>query len=505
MAPTTRSSSLTLDASWLLVAKTLSFIVSLALPLFLVRHLSQEEFGLYKQAFLIVNSAVVMAPLGFGLSALYFLPREPERRNPIVLNVLLFNLTVGGLACAIFVTQPELVEWIFRGPQLARYATTLGVLVLLWTAASSFEFVAMANSEMKAAGAIIVLIQLTRTGFVLAGAVAFGTVRALLLAAIVQGIGQLIGFVLYVKSRFPKFWLDFELTTMRRQLSYALPLGAAGLLYTAQIDLHNYVVSNRFGPALFAVYAIGTAQLPMVNMWWEAANSVLIPRVSLLQRQGEYREIIGVLARAMRKLAAVYLPMYALLVIVGRELIRFLFTDRYLSSWPIFLVNLTLLPLGIVLMDPLFRAFADQRYYLIRLRIVLVVSLVALLWIGTTRMGLIGAIWAVVAVNAAERAITGVRFGRILGVRWKDLALVTDIGKLALASAAAGLIAALIRSQILWARPFFILAVCGTAFAATYGACVLLLRIPSAEEKRMVLDRIMPMVPAFARARRSTH
>src|SRR6266849_5561216 len=83
--------------------------------------------------------------------------------------------------------------------------------------------------------------------------------------------------------------------------------------------------------------------------------------ISLLQRNHENREIVLLLARAIRKLAAAYLPIYALLLVVGPEFIRFLFTDRYVNSWPVFATNLTLLPLSIILMDPLYRAYAEQR------------------------------------------------------------------------------------------------------------------------------------------------
>ena len=167
MATAPRQSSLTIDASWLLIARTVSFIFSLALPLFLVRHLNQVEFGLYKQAFLVVNSAITIVPLGFGMSALYFLPREPEKQGNAVLNILLFNVAAGGLVCFAFIARPDIVRLIFGGSELVPYASALGLVILLWTAASAFDVIAVARNEMKSAGAIIVFIQLTRTAFVL--------------------------------------------------------------------------------------------------------------------------------------------------------------------------------------------------------------------------------------------------------------------------------------------------------------------------------------------------
>ena len=237
-------------------------------------------------------------------------------------------------------------------------------------------------------------------------------------------------------------------------------------------------------------------------MLQEATNSVLIPRVSLLQRNHENRDIILLSTRAMRKLAAAYLPLYAVLLVVGREFIRFLFTDRYLSSWPVFAVNLTLLPISIVILDPLFRAYAAQRYFLIRIQVILLVALMLFLWFGISHFGLVGAISAVVVVNLAERVITAIRFGHVLGVTRKDVVLVKDLG-LAIAATAAALLTAFIRAWILAAKPLIILIVCGSVFGLTYGLAVLLLGIPSTEEKKIVLDRLMPMLPAAWRSRRT--
>src|SRR5829696_3187045 len=93
-------SSLTVQAFWLLLAKTLAFMFAFALPVLLTRSLSQNEYGLFKQVFIIIT-ATSLLPLGFGLSAYYYLPRETDtkRRGQIILNILLFNLIMGAAAC----------------------------------------------------------------------------------------------------------------------------------------------------------------------------------------------------------------------------------------------------------------------------------------------------------------------------------------------------------------------------------------------------------------------
>src|SRR6185295_10219639 len=98
--------SLSTQAFWLLLAKAIGFALTLGLPLVLVRSLSQSEFGLYKQAFLLVGTATTALPLGFGMSAFYFLPREREAHGAIVLHILLVHAAVGAAAAAVLIAWP---------------------------------------------------------------------------------------------------------------------------------------------------------------------------------------------------------------------------------------------------------------------------------------------------------------------------------------------------------------------------------------------------------------
>jgi len=76
-------------------AKTIAFIFNLALPMLLVRRLDQAQFGVYKQLFLVIGTSVTVLPLGFAMSAYYFLPRERDRQRETVLNILIYNVAVG--------------------------------------------------------------------------------------------------------------------------------------------------------------------------------------------------------------------------------------------------------------------------------------------------------------------------------------------------------------------------------------------------------------------------
>ena len=235
---------------------------------------------------------MTVLPLGVPMSAFYFLPREKTRRRETVLNIVLFHVVIGALACGALVLYPSILTAIFHDARLARYSAWIGVTILFWITGAFLDIAPVANDEVRLASAFIIGIQASRALIFVGAVLFFGTLGSLLAAAVLHGLVQTVVLGCYLESRFSGFWRAFDWAMLRDQLSYALPLGAAALLMIVQTDLHNYFVSNHFGPALFAVYSLGTLQLPLMGLIWEATNSVLITRVSVLQKRNEPREIV---------------------------------------------------------------------------------------------------------------------------------------------------------------------------------------------------------------------
>jgi hypothetical protein len=74
----------------------------------------------------------------------------------------------------------------------------------------------------------------------------------------------------------------------------------------------------------------------------------------------------------------------------------------------------------------------------------------------------------VVTIVAVERLAMAIRFGRLLGVTARDVVLLRDIGKLAMAAVGAGAIAALVRLMLTSRGDLVVLAGCGAVFAGVY-------------------------------------
>ncbi len=437
---TTKKTSLKAQSAWLLFAKLVGFVFAFLLPLLVVRFLDKESVGVYRQSFQLIANLTMLLSLGFAMSAYYFLSREAEKRAPAMINILLFHFVTGGAACLTLFFFPNIIGNIFQSAEMTRLAPAIGAVIWVWIFSTFLEIAAVANREARLATAFIIFAQFSKTAFLVGAVILYQTVEAIIYAAIFQGAVQTVILLIYLNSRFPRFWQKFDFRFFWEHLVYALPFGFAGVLWMLQADVHTYFVGYRFSDAEYAIYAIGCFQLPLVSMLFEAVTSVLIPRMSELEMQNDRKEMIRLTARAMQKLALFCLPIYVFLLITAEVFVITMFTREYAASIPIFLINLTLLPLHIWMVDPIIRAYKELGGFLLKLRLFTFIILLAALYFGIQYFDLRGMIAIVVVSALFEKFVAETIIIRRLGVKSEDLYLLKDIGKTAIVSLAAGII-----------------------------------------------------------------
>ena len=131
--------SFTRSTAWILAGRIVAFAITAVLPLLLVRSLDRHAFGLYREAFIVVNTAVNAFPLGFGWNAYYFLPREPSRQGAVVLNTLLLLSAMAMAGCVVFLVWPGLLVFLSKEPEIVTYAPLISAYVGLWILAVFLE------------------------------------------------------------------------------------------------------------------------------------------------------------------------------------------------------------------------------------------------------------------------------------------------------------------------------------------------------------------------------
>ena len=487
-------------AAWLTTANSIAFGLSFIAPLLLVRTLSQTEFGVYKQVFQILMSTISALNLQVASTAYYFMPRAPEKKLQVVINVLAFYGAIGALTGALFIFYPEWSLLVFESGDLPAYMPLLGVTILLWLVSSNLEVIPLALGDVRASSVFIVISQLTKSALTVSAALAFHSVRAMIWAAAIQGMLQILFMFVYIRRRFgqrsERIRGAFDLALFKAQIGNALPYGLGSFAQTAQGDLHNFMVSRYFPPAGFAVYSAGLFQLPLLGLLTTSFSSALIPEVSRLAAAGERRAIIPIWLNAARKLALVVVPICALMFVLRYEIITLLFTSAYREAAPLFGIYLFSALLPMTLTGSPIRAHEEFKFFRFKLHLALLPVTFGALYVGIHAAGLIGAVSALVGLQTLEAAIVVTAVGRRLGFVANDLRHLTPALKTALAAGAAALAAYAVKLPLAQAHTLVKLVICGAVFGAVYiFAAYALGAVTDAEkmEFRATMSRFLPL------------
>lgn len=464
----TGNNVLTRRAALLVVAKVAGYALTLPLPIILVRLLSQSDFGLYKQAFQLVTTLVALLGLQFSVSIYYFMPRHPDKKPQVIMNVLIFYGLLGGLMALFFAIFPRWITPIYKTDDLVPLVPFLGVAMLLWMMSSLLEVVAIAEGEVRSASIFAIVLQLTKSALLVAAGLIFRSTYAIVIAAVVQGALHCGMLFFYLKKRYGHFWRSFDFALFKAQIGNALPFGLGALAFGTQADLHSYFVSHYFDPALFAIYSVGCFDIPLLGMLYESVVSVLLPEVARLQVRNDNEGIVSLWATAIRKLAFFYVPTYVLLFVMREEVITFLFTKQYKESAVIFAINLLLLPLYLSVYTSFMRAFNDLRYFRLKLSIVMIPVTCVLLYTGIRTAGLVGAISAAVIAQALDVAVMVTKIARRLGVQPREISRLAPVAKTVSASTVAGIAAYVAKTALGDVYVLIVLAVCASVFAVVF-------------------------------------
>src|SRR5579864_4624336 len=127
---------LAVQAFWLTASKFIAAVLNIGLPVLMVRLMAQTEYGVFKEAFLFVSTATNIATFGVGMSAFYFMPRNPERGGQVALNILVYNFVAGWIPLIVLAFYPQILKSLFRTDALGPLAILLGFLVMVTLTAS---------------------------------------------------------------------------------------------------------------------------------------------------------------------------------------------------------------------------------------------------------------------------------------------------------------------------------------------------------------------------------
>ncbi|HEY2029865.1 MAG TPA: lipopolysaccharide biosynthesis protein [Myxococcales bacterium] len=410
----------------LLLSRVASAVLTFALPLVLVRLLDRHSFGTYKQFFLVTQTLLLVGQLGLTQSLYYFLPRGTERRGAYVVQVTALLAALGALVgVGIATFGAPLLARALASPDLLALRLPLAVTAAAMLAAAPLEATLVSEGRLgQAAFAYTASDFLRAAGIVLAAAFVGGP-WIFWAAALVSLLRMGLLWSLLSARLLPASAPSRKL--LGAQLSYALPFAGSSLLYVLQEYFPQYAVSACFDPATYALFAVASFHMSIVDIIYSPMSEVLMVELGQSDGGGPREASARHWRATVQRLATLLFPAAVGSWLVGPTLLPMLFTKAYAPAVPLFVLATAEIPFWILPCDAVLRAYGDTRFLFgfsaVRLGVTALLVVAGVHWFGVA--GAIGAgiaseIFGVSVLFARARQHLQARASELLD--WRGLA-----------------------------------------------------------------------------------
>ena len=421
--------SLTKQMSLLFIGRALAIAFSFTIPLVLVRVFSQEDFGLYKQLFLIQGTLLVFLSLGLPPSLYYFLPRNRDTQSKYVFHTLVLLIGMGALGfLGLLQVKGSLAGW-FNNSKLEPLIPYMGIVIAFLLISRILEIVMVARRQAGIASVACFLSESVKAILLIGAAVATRDMFAIVMALVAYGLFRVCILVLYLRRESLLAVHAIQRRCVYDQLGYSLPLSVAVILCMLAGTLPQYFIASSYDPAIFAIFAVGCIMIPYVALLFDSVVDVAQVKMAELVNDGEIGQVPHVISDSIRKLSLIYFPLFLFLLIMAREFIVGLYTYKFEASVPIFMMLSFMIPLTAVSLDYVPRAFGNTSF-LVKIHGVRLLFTTIMLFILIDILCLLGAAISIVIGMAIANVYALIRVKRLARATLLEIIPLRIIGKI---------------------------------------------------------------------------
>lgn len=332
-----------------------------ALNIVLARSLSQELFGIFSLAVLMLGAIAELSDFGLNAGLLRFLPyylstNQPEKAKQLLKTIwqwrigLVLVLTTGGVLGAY-----PLARYVFGQaaiyPYLMYAATGVGGVVLLGLVAIYLQ----ASQRYVYSATLQALKGLVRLAIVVAMWVmgVHSLYAYLSVYILVPWVLFLLSFSAFPKGfRQQKVELPVKKSIQSQLGKYSFWLTVSSLIAVVGSRIDQAMISHYLGLAEVALFTAAWQFIQLLPVFYSSINSVLMPKVSALRTKSE----VVAFFKKMLKWGSLGTVMAAVFIYPSQYLIVLFFGQSYAPAMPLYVIlayslmgNIFALPFSLII------------------------------------------------------------------------------------------------------------------------------------------------------------
>ena len=476
------------QAAILSVSRIANFGLMIISPLVLVRFLTVDDFGRYREFLLYASLVQTAAAFAISESLLYFVPRYPASMWHVVRETTFLTALISLFVVGLVIVMQFVVPGGLVGP----YLVPVVLYVLLFVNLDWWESLWLATHRPVSVFVYTVSRLIARMLVVVSVGVVTHNVSAIIWSLIALEALRFAG-ALTAWKRADRSRLEPPIEDIRReQLRFCVPFGMASLLWLLSRNLGNLVIVRYLGAAALAQFTIGTYGEPIILALRNSISAVVLPELVRLGGASQ-PDALRLWQRATIINCMLLLPSAAIVAWYAEPLVLKAFGAAYRPAVPVLQWYAVVMVRACCDFSPLLRAINRTRPFVTIGVLAGGVNALALA-VLLPMTGIVGAAIALSLASVVEVVWLGVIVSRLYGCGVHGLLPWSALAKVC--ACAAGGAALAFGVTFAWRSSVFG-AACGSIL---YGAVfVALLLAAGLQETTAVLRGLKPLLPALFR------
>ena len=329
------------NAVLLTISKIASRVSLIGLFILLSYLISKEDYGSFRQVWMVNKSLIEIFAFGVPISIYFFLPRlmGGEKKIFVMQSILLLSIVGVVLSSLIFLLSGSIAS-LFNNPGLSPFLRLFALFPLFYMPALALESI-LVSLDKAVPFSIFTLIDRLLFLIVMAATVAFfrsleGAFAVLVIFAFIELLASIVMVAYYLKG----FEMISKKLEIRKQMNFAFPSGFANIVDVLNQEIDKLMIAVSFSISRFAVYANGGFEIPIIGTMAGSVTSVLMPEYAKRHAKGDYRSILNLWHGAVCRVAIILIPLMIFCFYFASEIITLLFSEQYRESTLIFQIYL---------------------------------------------------------------------------------------------------------------------------------------------------------------------
>lgn len=352
---------------FMVAGKLAALVASFGIPLILTRLLSQSDYGIFAQFYVVVFFCTGIFNVSMQSNLYYFYPTASgHSRRTLIFQTLLFLLVVSVIAGAL-VAIPGISRYLIGDGELVQYRKYILAAIVLLMPVYMVEPLYVVKKDVLTSliypPSEVLLRFLLITALVLIKPGVQSAFNGILIAA---GICLVFTFAYTLKEIGLRNLVGGLLNRglARDQLRYSIPFGAATSLNILFQRFDKIICISFLSPGEFAVYAIAFYGIPGVLQVFDSLAQIYLVRMTVKHQQNKTSELASIYRSLVTKTCAFSLPVMLVVALYARKIIALLFTDKYQDAVPLFRVYLMSIFIFMLCSGLILRATGNTNYTL---------------------------------------------------------------------------------------------------------------------------------------------